>query len=302
MLFYLKKNKKIKKRKGQITFQLYPPDETCELIQGKRASYATFFLKGSLTVEASIVFPFFIGAVVALLFFLQAIQIQVQIQKALYNQTMKVTGYGYYLDSVEMGTEAENLLEVGYIKLMVIEELGDDFFEGSCIVNGKNGFNLDLTNSFDEDVVDVAIRYSLRVPFDIFGIGKVNFIARARCKTWTGADASKTEWDVDMVYMTSHGEVYHLDENCTYIKSDISSCSLDEIENIRNASGGIYYLCSLCGDMKQVGGNEVYYTQYGSRYHMIDVCSNLKNNVFAIEKEVAMEKYRSCSKCGTKGV
>ena len=298
MLFYLR-NKKILMRKGQILSQHYPSDGTPEMTQSKRASYATLFFKGSLTVEASLVFPFFIGAVVALLFFIQAIQIQIQIQKALYNQTMKVTGYGYYVDSVELGTEAENLLEVGYIKLMVMEELGDDFFEGNCIVNGKKGFVLDLTNAFEDGVVDVAIRYSLKVPFDIFGLGKINFVARARCKTWTGSDATKTEWDTDMVYMTSHGEVYHVDEDCSYIKSDISSCKLDEIEKIRNASGGKYYICSLCGDVKQVGEKKVFYTQYGNRYHLIEYCSNLKNNVFAIERDVAMKKYRSCSKCGT---
>ena len=285
-------------RKGQILSQHYPPDGTPEMTESKRASYATLFLKGSLTVEASLVFPFFIGAVVALLFFIQAIQIQIQIQKALYNQTMKVTGYGYYVDSVELGTQAENLLEVSYIKLMVIEELGDDFFEGNCIVNGKKGFVLDLTNAFEKGVVDVALGYSLKVPFDIFGLGKLNFVARARCKTWTGVDTTKTEWDTNMVYMTSHGEVYHVDKDCSYIKSDISSCDLEEVEKLRNASGGKYYVCSLCGDTKQVSNKTVFYTMYGNRYHLSEYCSNLKNNVFAIEREVAEKKYRRCSRCG----
>lgn len=301
MLFYLRENKKIIKRKGQILSQHYPPDETREMTSGKRVSYATLLCKGSLTVEASLVFPLFIGAVVALLFFIQAIQIQVQLQKALFNQTMKVTGYGYYVNSADLGTEAENVLEVGYIKQKVIEELGDDFFEGGSIVNGKKGLVLDLTNASQEGVVDVVIRYSLKVPFDIFGLGKLKFVARARCQIWTGVDVNKTEWDTDMVYMTAHGEVYHIDEKCTYIKSDITSCSLDEIGTRRNATGGIYYLCSLCGDKTILGNKEVFYTQYGNRYHLSEYCSNLKNNVFAMERAEAEKKYRSCSKCGTKG-
>lgn len=297
MLFCLKNYNEMIVRKGHIKSLFFPPEET-DCNYGKRAPYATFLTRGSLTVEASLVFPIFIGAIVALLFFMQAIQIQVQIQKALYNQTMKVTGYGYYVDSVNLGTEAENVLEVGYIKFKVIEELGDDFFDNSCIVNGKNGFVLDLTNIYDESVIDVAIRYSLKVPFDMFGLGKINFIARARCKIWSGVDITKTEWDTEMVYMTSHGEVYHIDKNCTYIRSDISSCKLEEIGDARNASGGIYYLCSVCGDKNQSDKMTVYYTQYGSRYHLKEYCSNLQNNVFALERQEAEKKYRSCSKCG----
>ena len=33
---------------------------------------------------------------------------------------------------------------------------------------------------------------------------------------------------------------------------------MDEIEKIRNASGGKYYICSLCGDVKQVGEKKVF--------------------------------------------
>lgn len=301
MLFYSNLDKNFLKRKGRTSFHDSPPDQTDEVFLGKRVSYVTSIFRGSLTVEASLVLPFFIGAVVTLIFFIQVIEIQVQIQKALYNQTMKVTGYGYYIDSVDMATEAENLLAVGTIKLKVIEELGDDFFDNGCIVNGKQGFVLYLTNVSDEGLVDVAMLYSLKVPFDIFGVGKLNFVARARCAMWTGSEANTTEWNADMVYMTAKGEVYHTDKECTYIKSDISSCRLDELDIVRNASGGIYYPCNLCCDREEYDSRKVYITQYGSRYHMMEYCSNLKSNVFAIEREVAEQKYKVCSKCGSEG-
>lgn len=301
MLFYQVEKNKYLKRKVKTSFHISPPDATNEVKPDKRAPYVTLVHRGSLTVEAALVLPFFIAAVTTLIFLIQAIQIQVQIQKALYNQTMKVTGYGYYINSVDLATEAESLLEVGYIKLKIIEELGEDFFESNAIVNGKKGFVLYLTNVSKEGLVDVALLYSLRVPFDIFNVGKLDFVARARCATWIGASPGTTEWDVNMVYMTAHGEVYHCDRECTYIKSDISECRLDEIEAIRNASGGKYYPCTICDDRREYDSKQVFYTKYGTRYHLSEYCSNLKSNVFAIEEVVAKEKYKACSKCCGKG-
>ncbi len=301
MLFYSSLKYDYLKRKGRSSFHDSPPDQTDEVVLGKRVSPITSVFQGSLTVEASMVLPLFIGAVVTLIFFIQVIQIQIQIQKALYNQTMKVMGYGYYIDSTDMATEAETFLQAGYIKLKVIEELGDNFFDNGCIVNGKQGFVLYLTNVSDEGLVDVAMRYNLQVPFDIFGVGKLSFVARARCAIWTGKDSDTTEWNVNMVYMTAQGQVYHIDKECTYIKLDISSCRMDELDTVRNASGGIYYPCNLCCGQKEYDSRTVYITQYGTRYHMMEYCSNLKSNVFAIEKEVAEQKYKVCSKCGSEG-
>ena len=299
MLFYFVNN--INQWKDQASFQNSPPDAGTKGVQNKRAAYVTSLSRGSLTLEATLVLPFFIFAITTLLFLIQAMQTQSQIQRVLYNETMKVTGYGYYLNSTEMATEAENLLSVGYIKLKVIEELGEDFFDNDVIVNGKSGFLLYLTNISEEGIVDVVLMYSLKPPLDIFNVGKLDYVARARCAVWTGADVDKTEWDTDMVYMTAHGQVYHLDRECTYIKSDISECSLEEIEAVRNASGGKYYPCELCGDKREYDDREVFYTQYGTRYHMTGYCSNLKSNVFAIEIEDAMAKYKACSKCGSEG-
>lgn len=300
MLFYPAK-KNIFKRKGYTSFHDSPPDLTDEVVLGKRVSHIASLCPGSLTIEASIVIPVFMLAITSLIFIIQVIQIQIHIQKALYNQMMKVTGYGYYVNHMDLSTEAENFLQEEYIKLMVIDELGEDFFDKDVVVNGKYGFILNLSNISEDGLLDVVLMYKLKMPLDFFNIGKINMVARARCATWTGAKYDSNEWDTNMVYMTAKGEVYHTDKECTYIKSDISQCSYSEVSNKRNASGGIYYPCSLCSDREISNIRVVYYTQYGNRYHIMEFCSNLKSNVFAIERSVAVLKYKECSKCGLQG-
>ena len=300
MLFFPLLKNRLSKRKGRASFHDSPPDQIDEASGEERASHAA--LKGSLTIEASIVLPIFVMAIMVLIFFVQAIQMQVQIQKALFNQTMKTAGYSYYLSQAEMPTEAEKFFESEYIKLNIINELGDGFFKNGYIVNGKNGFILNFTNISDEGVVDIALQYRMQVPFDIFGVGKLNFIARARCRTWDGKYSDITGSQGKMVYVTPYGEVYHISKNCSYIASSIKNCNYAEIGEKRNLSGAIYYPCQRCTESKiPITVQLVYYTDYGTRYHLDTICSNLKNNVFAISESVATEKYRQCSKCSELG-
>ncbi|MGN0375090.1 MAG: hypothetical protein ACI4EN_06270 [Butyrivibrio sp.] len=301
MLFFSTKIKNMLMRKGMVLSPASPPDPKNRTCLEKGASYAAVRPVGSLTVEASLVLPVFIAAIICLIFFIQIIRIQVHIQKALYNQTLSVAGYAYYVNEADMVSVAENFLEAEYVKAQIIKELGEDFFDSYYFVNGSKGFILNFSGINNEGIIDAALQYQIKIPFDIFGIGKLNFVARARCRAWTGKEDGRMEWDNEMVYVTSGGSVYHTDRNCTYIKTDIMSCKYEQISEIRNNSGGIYYPCSLCCGKSDYGGHTVFYTKYGSRYHALQMCTNLKHNVFSIEKSKAENKYRICSKCGEGG-
>ena len=300
MLFFPIFRKILIKRKGRASFHDSPRDQIGEASREERAPHAAFI--GSLTVEASLVLPLFVMAIMVLIFFIQAIQIQVQIQKALFNQTVKTAGYSYYLSKTEIPTEAEQFLEAEYIKLNIINELGTDFFKNDYIVNGKNGLILNLTNISDEGIIDIALQYRMQVPFDIFGVGKLNFVARGRCRTWDGKHSDITGYKGKMVYVTPNGEVYHESDKCTYIVKSVSNCNYHNIAEKRNLSGGIYYPCNVCAESKTpIGMQLVYYTNYGTRYHLEALCPNLNTNVFSMNEETAKKKYRPCSKCGVAG-
>ncbi len=298
MLFFSQLIIRLTKRKGCVADNVLPPDLKHRTIGKRRAPHAAFDMSGSMTLEASIVLPVFILAVIVLMFFIQSIQIQIRVQKALTSQTVKAAGYAYYINETGIPDIPENFLEAEYIKARVISELGEDFFETAYIVGNENGLILNLSNITDKGIIDVAIQYYMKVPYDMFGLGRIPFVARARCKAWTGNSDSTEEWNTEMVYVTERGSVYHVNRNCTYIKSDILNCRYSEISDIRNSSGAIYYPCSQCCDSEISEGRKVYYTKYGNRYHALNYCSNLQNNVFMISLEDAKEKYRACSKCG----
>lgn len=301
MLFFPIFNKISSKRKGRASFHDSPRDQIGEASREERVPYAVFI--GSLTVEAAFILPLFVMAIMVLLFFVQAIQMQIQIQKALFNQTVKTAGYSYYLSKTEIPTEAESFLEAEFIKLNIANELGTDFFKNGYIVNGENGFVLNFSNISDEGIIDIALQYKMQVPFDIFGVGKLNFVARARCRTWDGKHSDITGYKGNMVYVTPNGEVYHMSDKCTYIVKRVNNCSYHSIDEKRNSSGGIYYPCNLCAESKTpIATQIVYFTDYGTRYHLEIFCSNLKTNIFAINEDVAKKKYRACSKCGTGGI
>lgn len=292
--------KKYIKRKGRASFHDSPRNPIGEASREGRASHAA--IMGSLTVEASLVLPLFVMAIMVLLFFIQAIQMQIQIQKALFNQTVKTAGYAYYLSQTEIPTEAEQYLEAEFIKLNIVNELGAEFFKNGYIANGKNGLVLNLSNISDEGIIDIALQYKMQVPFDIFGVGKLNFVARARCRTWDGNYSDITGYKGNVVYVTPNGEVYHVSDKCTYIVKSVSSCNYHSIDEKRNLSGGIYYPCNVCAESKTpIAMQLVYFTNYGTRYHLEVLCSNLKTNVFAMNEETAKKKYRACSKCGVSG-
>lgn len=297
MLFFLEKskiNKKEKMQKGYPLYQDSSPDRYNNT-QEKRVFHAAFF-KGSLTLEASLVLPLFIAGIVAMLFFLQVIQVQMHLQKALFNQTMKVAGYTYYVDKAEIIDSIDGFFEAEYIKTAVINEAGKDYIENSYIVNGVSGIKLNLSNVTDEGIIDASLQYKMKVPFDLFNIGEITLVSRARCHTWIGDSQSAATENEEYVYMTEHGSVYHTYKDCTYLVSNIESCLFTQIDSKRNKSGAIYYSCALCC-REGYHGSVVYYTNYGTRYHASAVCSNLKSNIYTVTLDSVKGKYELCSKC-----
>lgn len=268
-------------------------------LKERRAPHAAC---GSLTLEAALVMPLFIAAIVALMFFIQVIQIQIHIQKALYNQTLKVAGYAFYTKLADLSDTAENMLSAEYIKYQVINEAGKEYLDNSYIAGGSGGIHANLTGDVSDGILDVALEYSVSPPFNLLGMGKIVLVSRARCHTWIGNTETDTDGEKedteDVVYMAPTGEVYHLYRDCTYLTNQISRINAGEIEGVRNESGAKYYPCSVCcRDGLPAAGDEVYYTPYGTRYHKDFLCNNLYCNIYMMDKKTAQEQYRICSKC-----
>lgn len=297
MLFFTGTPNKIVRHKNFKIHQSSPPDG-CAGFKEKRVSHPVFWFKGSLSVEASLVLPLFIAGLTALLFFIQIIQLQMHIQKALYGQSMKVAGYAFYIDKSDMDDTVQNVLEAGYIKAAVIKEVGKEYLDNSYIVGGSQGLRLNLTNNVRAGTFDAAVQYKVRVPFDLLGIGNITLVSRARCHIWNGDKDGVPENAEDMVYVTASGEVYHTYRDCTYLASDVGNTTYGQISGLRNDSGAKYYACAVCKKETVNDESPVFYTKYGTRYHMDRMCRNLHSDIFSLPRSEAEDKYRLCSKCG----
>lgn len=277
-----------------------------------RAPYVT--LNASITVEASLVMPMFIFAIVSLIQIMIFMNIQLRVQSALYHQTIKVAGYSFLTESIEQCLPDEitgedyraavSIVENGVtellVKYMVVSELGDDFFELPWIEGGKDGINVIFSMDTGARNIDVILSYRLKPMYNFFGIGSVPVVARAGMSKWTGVtrlDSSKDgeSENADKVYVTKSGTVYHIYKDCTYLSIDLTKIKYIDVDDKRNASGGKYYPCSTC--VKNITNMEdVYISKYGEVYHVDDKCRTIYHNILEISSDELGDR-RLCSKC-----
>lgn len=287
-----------------------PPFDHSQILKG-RAPYVTF--RASITVEASIVVPLVVMAVVSLLQIMIFMNVQLKLQTALYHQTQKAAGYsalvdfaeGYILEGMDREdyktalSIAENGITELLVKHLVVEELGEDFFDNPWFVGGQDGLKVIFSAGVKERDIDVALGYELKVLFDVFGIGDLHVTARARMSRWTGVTRVESNEEgmenSDTVYITKAGTVYHLYKDCTYLSVKLTKVNYSEISSKRNASGGKYYPCSLCA--KNSGEADcVYISKYGESYHFDEKCRNIYHNISEITKDEVGNR-EMCSKC-----
>ena len=116
-----------------------------------------------------------------------------------------------------------------------------------------------------------------------------------RIKEWKGnKKAGVGSEDDETVYITETGLVYHKDYHCTHLDLSIHMVQTSDISSMRNADGGKYYACEHC---MRNGGDGVYITDTGDRYHSSLSCSGLKRTVYAVPISEAVGK-GACSRCG----
>lgn len=281
------------------------------------------YFSASSTVEASIVIPLFIYAIMTITYLIQIVGLQVKVQQVLYNESRKMAKYVYAYEEINRHNTSENqkkelikagkdsekdcqsILEngigIGVAETLFLSELGIEYIENSHIVGGAAGFNMmDSKIMSENNMINIIVTYAVKNPFDIFGIGIMTFTQSASTNAWLGdsnntgqSNATKNSNET-IVYITPNGSVYHTNRNCSYLILSIHEIPASQLENERNESGGKYYACEKCGD-KSVAG-KYYITDYGDRYHTTVNCSSLMRNVMAVKLSTVSDR-EQCSKC-----
>ena len=254
-------------------------------IQWERAS--TFASKGSMTLEAAVVIPIFFFAVLCLVYLLEMMAIQTTLHHAMHSVGKEIAQAAY----------SSPMISTRGIEQYLVKTVGEERLNRSMIAGGINGLDCSKVQSDGNTaVIDLSVCYELEIPVLFFRIPVLSREEILRVKGWTGyvAGASGTQKE-EVVYVTDYGLVYHQDMSCTYLELSIKTIRSEDVESLRNQSGGKYYPCEYC-DGKETEGNRMYVTDYGDRYHRSLDCSRIKRNIYPVPLD---EVYGlgGCSKC-----
>ncbi len=261
---------------------------------------AFFFapLRAALTVEAALVLPMFLFAMIAALQYGNAMETAVKFGNSI-TETGKMMATAAYVE--RFGGD------LGEVPEIAVKALSSAYAKQRLVMQAKNTSSVKNVNLLlstflqNDDTIDLVLTYQIRSPIGIIKLPWSFFLQRARVRAWTGRESSGTgeadgeETDGDCVYVTETGSVYHEDPNCTHLKLSIREVDVSELDGLRNNSGGKYHKCERCGG-EAVDG-KVYITSEGNRCHSSLSCSGLKRTVRQVSRE-ELGDMRACSKCG----
>ncbi len=235
-------------------------------------------LCGSLTVEAALVFPIFLFAMILTLYFFRVIQVS----SMTYGALSAVAG--------DLSIEAEEdsgtlLMAASFYQKLLSEEFPFSYISGSAA-----GFSWEGT-SLDETYVTLCLQYRCKLPVTFFQVGNIKISQQVKVRKWQGNDGEGTEGDSETwVYRTTNGTVYHTTKSCRYLKLTIST-----MERSADKQKG-YEACNLCGTLTTLY-SYCYVTEDGSKYHTSLGCSGLKRTIYMVKLSQVGE-LTACSRCG----
>lgn len=244
-------------------------------------------IKGSVTIETAMILPFFLLAMICIIYMMEVMVIRTSIRSGMQYAAKNIAEKVYVLPVVS----------VNELEEQIIQAIGAERLDRSVVVNGSGGIHCEQSRiSVMTGILDVKVQYQVKVPVPAISNISVPMQESIKVKGWCGYSGGGFYNDLEeTVYLTENGMVYHKKYDCSYLELSIRGVSAEEVDTIRNKDQGIYHACEVCA---KKGKNElVYVTDYGNRYHNSLNCSGLKRTIYAVPISEAAGK-GVCSKCG----
>ncbi len=273
-------------------------------MRGRRAGK----FAASMTLEASVALPLFIFFFLNIMSAIIMIQIQCELEAELHQTGNEIALRAFDLSEGERLLGESNdagfgIMEKSGMIVYAASKIKSDMKEklsGSPVMDGAE--SLDFLSSGimqDGDIIDIVVRYKIHPVVSLIGFDGFTAESRYYGHAWTGYDVSgnaNTDGQAEeMVYVTEHGEVYHKDIDCKYLRTSVRSVSFANLKQERNADRKKYYPCEYCGENVHAGN--VFVTNYGEKYHGSIDCPGLKRKIYTISiLEVGGRS--PCSGCG----
>lgn len=282
----------------------------------------------SITYEAALVLPLFIGVLIFFLSFYQLMAAQEILSSASYYAAEEASLYGflYQGDTDEEGADISveevdssesfqlfllnNLQQIAgrtisslYFNFRIGLLLNENHINSYFIKGGINGISFAGSEVLADDLVIIKIKYYYIVPIFQKLIPPVEVTQNIIMRSFTGHYVplkNEEKPEEEKVYIAKSGNVYHVDRNCTYIKLSIQEEAYSKIKELHNKNNKKYYECSVCKDQAIIN-DKIYVTDHGDRYHTTLKCRSIKRSVTAVAMSEIDEK-RPCKKCAGGGM
>ena len=259
--------------------------------------------EASITVEASLVLPIFVFAVLLFLYFFQFLYLQDSIQSSMTEAGKFLVRYGEATG--ESGPEITKRL---LLRQSFYQEMDKESTCLDCVIGGVEGISL-LSSRVEEGEAKIEIVATYQVQFPIPFWGEKTSWVTQKVKTrafvghgmkqgsGNGAEADAGELNVEdlWVFVTENGTVYHTNEECTHLRLSISGIAKEDVTSARNENGSRYQACDKCVERNHLE-ETVYITREGECYHNFLSCSGLKRTVYSIPYLEAAGM-RKCTRC-----
>lgn len=244
--------------------------------------------KGFYSLEASIVLPFIILAVLSLGYFIKVEGAWENCVNGAVDESVKAAAYSY-----EMGMAVINRNKIE--KRIVDENAELDSVKISSVKTGYSDLKADKLTSYQ---IDAVIRMELPLGFnhDFNLKTKLKFRGFVGCRQMKdplGSEGLEADRDSNAVWVFPQaGEKYH-SQYCTYVKAAVRQEILDHGIKAR------YKTCGLCESENVPAGSIVFcFGNEGTAYHK-GSCASINRHTMIIDREEAIKKgYSKCSKCG----
>lgn len=262
-----------------------------------RASFLTSLSRGSLTFEASLVFPLFFFCVIIAMHYSVVMRTAAEFSDGCCEAAQELALAAYKEEYGDSSSLIRGVLSAAWAEKTVKDNSPD----------WRAVKNINFANSSfmkEGDKITLVMAYRPKPMLNIIPVPYTFFVQKAVVRGWTGrkgssasdnADGENSDPGKQTVYVTEHGTVYHTDPNCSHIKLDIQTVSRSQVGSMRANDGSKYYPCEHCH-----GGNGgiVYICPDGNRYHSSPACSELIRSVHetTLEEAAGMHECKDCMK------
>lgn len=286
--------------------------------------------RASLTLEATLVLPIFIFAIMMLVNLFRLVRCGEIVAEGTAELAEVTSGYGLIIEDVKDFTgDAE-----GYLMLLSDLGIADEIMTGVdslyfsaaahfCFDNenlmqngvpmGTRGLDFYGSKVLDsEGYTDVICSCDVSLTAPLFGTYDYTLKNRVKMLSFKGIGCESRFEEIEIseedgeaeeepgeeyVYITETGRVYHKTQDCYHLSVTKKAVKYSDVPSKRNEAGAKYYACEHCCNKIEPGPADiVYITTDGNRYHIRPDCPGLKRTIMKVKKSEVGSR-RPCKTC-----